>query len=192
MSGLRPVNLRSLLLLAAAAAGLAVALYHTSRPKPQPRPEPRPFVWGFDMMELVRMEIELPRVGMRERWKRGDDRQWYFDDEQELPVNGDRWGGGIALLVSGPGANRRIAEEATDEQLERFGLTEPQMTLGLTLTDGEFVKVIVGDATPDGRSYYIKELTDRGVYTVDFTWYDVLERLVTDPPYPPPDRKPIE
>lgn len=192
MSGLRPVNLRSLLLLAAAASGLAVGLHYTSRPKPQPRPEPRPFVWGFDMMELVRMEIELPRVGMRERWKRGDDRQWYFDDEQELPVNGDRWGGGIALLVSGPGANRRIAEEATDEQLERFGLTEPQMTLGLTLTDGEFVKVIVGDATPDGRSYYIKELTDRGVYTVDFTWYDVLERLVTDPPYPPPDRKPIE
>lgn len=192
MSGLRPVNLRSLLLLTAAAAGLAVALYYTSRPKPQPRPEPRPFVWGFDMMELVRMEIELPRVGMRERWKRGEDRQWYFDDEQELPVNGDRWGGGIALLVSGPGANRRIAEEATDEQLERFGLTEPQMTLGLTLTDGEFVKVIVGDATPDGRSYYIKELTDRGVYTVDFTWYGVLERLVTDPPYPPTDRKPIE
>ena len=50
------------------------------------------------------------------------------------------------------------------------------MTLGLTLIDGEFVEVIVGDATPDGRSYYI----------------GVLERLVTDPPYPPPDQKAIE
>lgn len=185
------MNLRSLLLLAAA-AGLAVGLYFTSRPKPQPRPEPRPFVWSFDMMELVRLEIELPRVGLQERWKRGEDRQWYFDDEREQPVNRDRWGGGIALLVSGPGANRRIAAAATAEQLERFGLTEPQMTLGLTLIDGGFVEVIVGDPTPDGRSYYIKELTDRGVYTVDFTWYGVLERLVTDPPYPPSDRQPIE
>ena len=105
-----------------------------------------------------------------------------------------RWGGGVALLVlvSVPGANRRIAEEATDEQLELFGLTEPQMTLGLTLIDGEFVEVIVGDATPDGRSYYIKETTDSDLYSVDFTWYGALERLVTDPPYLPPDQQAIE
>ena len=75
-------------------------------------------------------------------------------------MNRERWGGGVALLVSGPGANRLIAEQATAEQLELFGLTEPQMTLGLTLIDGELVEVIVGDATPDRRSYYIKETTD--------------------------------
>ena len=69
--------------------------------------------------------------------------------------------------MSRPGANGRIAEEATDEQLELFGLTEPKMTLGLTLIDGEFVEVTVGDATPGGRSYYIKEITDSDVYTVD-------------------------
>ena len=186
------MNLRSLLLLAVVAAGLAVGLYYASRPRPQQPPEPRTVVWGFDMMELVRLEIQLPRVGMQERWRRGEDRQWYFDDEQGQPVNRARWGGGIALLVSGPEANRRIAQDATAEQLERFGLTEPQMTLGLTLIDGGLVEVIVGDATPDGRSYYIKEITDLDVYTVDFTWYGVLERLVTDPPYPAPDQKPVE
>ena len=185
VSGVR--RLRSLLLLAAAAAGLAVTLFYVSRPQPAPVTEPRPFVWEFDMTELVRMEIALPRAGLRERWRQGDDRQWYFDDERGRPVNADRWGGGIALLVSGPGANRRIAEDAADEQLQRFGLTEPQMTLRLTLTGGALVEVIVGDATPDGRSYYVKEATARSVYTVDHTWYGVLERLVTDPPYPPPN-----
>ena len=188
----RLLKLRSLLLLVVVAGGLAVGLYYATRPQPQPRPEPRPFVWGFDMMELVHLEIQLPRSGMGERWKRGEDRQWYFDNEEGLPVNRDRWGGGVALLVSGPGANRRIAEQATDEQLDLFGLTEPQMTLGLTLIDGAFVEVIVGDATPDGRSYYIKEITDVDVYTVDYTWFGVLARLVLDPPYPPPDQKPIE
>lgn len=188
----RLLKLRSLLLLVVVAGGLGVGLYYATRPQPQPRPEPRPYVWGFDMMELVHLEIRLPRAGMGERWKRGEDRQWYFDNQQGQPVNRDRWGGGVALLVSGPGANRLIAEEATDEQLEVFGLTEPQMTLGLTLTDGDFVEVMVGDATPDGRSYYIKEITDSDVYTVDYTWYGVLQRLVTDPPYPPPDQKPIE
>lgn len=180
----RLLKLRSLLLLAAVAAGLAAGLYYASRPQPAPPPEPRPFVWGFDMTELVRLEIALPRAGLRERWRRGQDRQWYFDDERGQPVDGGRWGGGIALLVSGPGANRRIADDATDEQLERFGLAEPQMTLGMTLIDGALVEVIVGDATPDGRSYYVKEAAAGGVYTVDFTWYGVLERLVTDPPYP--------
>ena len=188
----RLLKLRSLLLLVVVAGGLAVGLYYATRPKPQPRPEPRPFVWGFDMMDLVHLEIELSRAGMREKWKRGEDRQWYFDDEEGQPVNRDRWGGGVALLVSGPGANRRIAEEATAEQLELFGLSEPQMTLGLTLIEGDRVEVIVGDATPDGRSYYIKQMPDSDIYTVDFTWYRVVERLVTEPPYPPPDQKPIE
>ena len=188
----RLLKLRSLLLLVVVAGGLAVGLYYATRPQPQPRAEPRPYVWGFDMMDLIHLEIELSRAGMQERWKRGEDRQWYFDNAEGQPVNRERWGGGIALLVSGPGANRLIAEEATDEQLELFGLTEPQMTLGLTLIDGELVEVIVGDATPDGRSYYIKEITDADIYTVDYTWYGVLRRLVTDPPYPPPDQKPIE
>ena len=60
------------------------------------------------------------------------------------------------------------------------------------MIDGEFVEVIVGDATSAGRSYYIKEITDSAVYTVDFTWYGVLERLVTDPPYPPLAQQAIE
>ena len=105
----RLLKLRSLLLLVVVAGGLAVGLYYATRPQPQPRAEPRPYVWGFDMMDLVHLEIELSRAGMQGRWKRGEDRQWYFDDEQGQPVNRDRWGG-VALLVSGPGANRRIAE----------------------------------------------------------------------------------
>ena len=179
------MKLRSILILAGVAAALGVAYYYSSRPQPQPRPQPRPFVWGVEMTELARMTIALPRRGLEETWEKHEDRQWYFAGPDGAGVDRSRWGGGIPLLLSGPGANRRIAADATAEQIERFGLDDPQMAIGLTLDNGDTLNVIVGDTTPDRRGYYIQRVGSDGVYTVDYTWYNVLERLVTDPPYPP-------
>ena len=179
------MKLRLILILAGAAAALAVVYYFSSRPQPQPRPEPRPFVWYVEMTELARMSIALPRRGLQQAWEKHADRQWYFAGPQGQPVDPKRWGGGIPLLLSGPGANRRVAEDAAADQIERFGLSDPQMAIDLTLDNGDTVSIAVGDATPDRRSYYIQRAGASDVYTVDYTWYDVLERLVTDPPYAP-------
>ena len=180
-----PVKLRSILILAGVAAALGVGFYYSSRPQPPPPQEPRPFVWNVEMTELAQMTIALPRLGLEETWEKHEDRQWYFAGPDGPGVDRNRWGGGIPLLLSGPGANRRIAPDATAEQLERFGLNAPQMAIGLTLDNGDTMDIIVGDATPDRRSYYIQRIGSEDVYTVDYTWYDVLERLVTEPPYPP-------
>lgn len=185
-NGRIPVKLRSILILAGVAAALGVTFYYTSRPQPQPRPEPRAFVWSVEMTELARMAIALPRRGLEETWEKHEDRQWYFAGPDGPGVDRKRWGGGVPLLLSGPGANRRIAEDATAEQIERFGLHAPQMVIGLTLDDGETLDIVIGDATPDRLGYYIQRRGASDVYTVDYTWYDVLERLVTDPPYAPP------
>lgn len=179
------MKLRLILVLAGAAAALAVVYYFSSRPQPQPRPEPRPFVWYVEMTDLARMSIALPRRGLQQAWEKHADRQWYFSGPQGQPVDPKRWGGGIPLLLSGPGANRRVAEDAAADQIERFGLSDPQMAIDLTLDNGDTVSIAVGDATPDRRSYYIQRAGASDVYTVDYTWYDVLERLVTDPPYAP-------
>ena len=178
--------LRSILILAGVAMALGVAFYFSSRPQPQPRPEPRPMIWDFDMLELARLELALPRLGLEDAWLKHEDRQWYFDEPDGPRVDNQRWGGGIALLLSGPGANRLIAEDASAEQLAVFGLSEPQMEIGLTLHNGDTLDIVVGDATPDRRSYYIKLASSNRVFTVDYTWYDVLSRLVREPPYPPP------
>lgn len=179
------MKLRSILILAGVAAALGVAYYFSSRPEPAPRPPPRRFVWHVDMLELARMTVALPRLGLEETWEKHEDRQWYFAGLGGARVDSDRWGGGIPLLLSGPASNRLIAEDATGEQIEVFGLDQPQMAIGLTLDNGETLDIIVGDATPDRRNYYIQRVGSADVYTVDYTWYDVLERLVTDPPYPP-------
>lgn len=179
------MKLRLILILAGAAAALAVVYQFSSQPQPPPRPEPRPFVWNVEMTELARMSIALPRRGLQQAWEKHSDRQWYFAEPDGAPVDPQRWGGGIPLLLSGPGANRRVAEDAAAGQITRFGLSDPQMAIELTLDDGGTVSIAVGDATPDRRSYYIRRAGAGDVYTVDYTWYDVLARLVTEPPYAP-------
>ena len=61
----------------------------------------------------------------------------------------------------------------------------PQMEIALTLEDGDTLNIIVGDRTPDGNAFYVKVPDSNDVCLVDYTWYEVLERLVKEPPYAP-------
>ena len=166
-----------------------VSFYISSRPEPELPPKPRPYVWSVDMEELKAMAISLPPEGISEAWVKHEDRYWYFDQPNGLKVNTKRWGGGIPLLLSGPGAERLIAGEVTADQLGIYGLKDPKMKIALTLENEDIITVEVGDSTPDGQAYYIKLIDSRDVYSVHHTWYDVLERLVLDPPYPEPEEK---
>ena len=183
------MKLRTILIMAAALIALVVVFFIVSRPAAPPPEELRPFVWKIETDELRKIAITLPKEGKSEVWVRHDDQYFYFDQPDGPKVNMRRWGGGIPLLLSGPGANRLIAEEATDEQLKVYGLDDPKMRMALTLDNGDTINIEVGDRTPDQKSYYIKHVGSRKIFTVDYTWYDVLERLVLAPPYPEPDEK---
>lgn len=176
-------------LLAAMAALLAVAavlyfVFGRSEPEPEPEVEIVPPLWDVEMLDLVRVSIELPQSGQSEAWEKRADKQWYFlqPDGDGPQVDRKRWGGGIPLILSGPRGNRRIAPDASDEQIEIYGLNKPAMKIVLNSADRRF-DVAVGDATPDGQSYYIKLADSADVYSIDYTWFDVLERLVVEPPY---------
>ena len=75
----------------------------------------------------------------------------------------------------------------TEEKLAEFGLTQPLMKITLTLEDGDVLNIRVGDETPDGHAFYVQAPDSNDVALVDYTWYEVLERLVTEPPYAPPE-----
>ncbi len=135
------------------------------------------------------MALSLPQEGKSESFVKHADRYWYFDDPPGPKVDMERWGGGIPLLLSGPGAERRIEEDATEEELAAFGFTEPNLQIVLTLENEEIIDIVVGDSTPGGTAYYIKRIDSNDVYTVDYIWYNVLEGLVLDPPYPPPEEE---
>jgi hypothetical protein len=184
------LRFRSILILSVILLALSGYFYISSRPKPTEQ-KPEIFVWMIDMQDIAHIDIELPREGMSQAFIKipeGDNFPWHFDDPQKSKVNTDRWGGGIPLLLSGPGVDRVISENATEEKLAEFGLAQPLMKITLTLENGETLNIKVGNEAPDGHAYYVQSPYTNDVALVDYTWYGVLERLVRDPPYAPPEQ----
>lgn len=148
--------------------------------------KPRVYVWDVSDNDIQHIVISLPREGNSQSFikiSQGDKFPWYFDDKEKTPVDQNRWGGGIALLLSGPGADRIITEDASPDQLETYGLTNPSMKITLSLVTKEVLEIDVGDATPNGENYYVRSPYSNAVATVDKSWYEVLAALVTNPPY---------
>lgn len=162
------------------ALGLVYAFWR--RPAPAPETE-RARLWDVEMLELEKVAIALPRQGLAQAWVRRADKHWYFDGPAGLPVSNERWGGGVPAILSSPRATRTITADASDEQLSAYGLREPRMTITLDTDKGRRIAIEVGDPTPTGRDHYLRLAASREIHTVDRTWYDVLERLVVEPPY---------
>ncbi|ETW94383.1 MAG: hypothetical protein ETSY2_49885, partial [Candidatus Entotheonella gemina] len=151
-------------------------VYFSNRPEPALPDAPRPLIWSIEAENLERLSIRLASAGHQKSlaWVRREGRNWYFDTPDGPQVDMKRWGGGIPLLLSAPGAERRVADHATDEQLAAYGLNAPSMSIGLTLKQGRTVHIEVGDRTPDGLAYYIRLADAREIYTVHDAWYHVL------------------
>jgi len=176
-------NILILLIILLIAGGL---FYFINMPEAPEVQEVQEYVWMIDMEEINHIILELPRDSKSESFikiSEEDKFPWYFDDEEKSPVDSARWGGGIPLLLSGPGAGRVIAKNAPIEKLTEFGLLDPKMIITLTLEDGKVMTINVGDATPNGSYYYVQAPSTDDVALVDYTWYNVLARLVNEPPY---------
>ena len=180
------MKLKAILILAAILAVAGSFYYFVSRPKPPAEPAAKYFVWDFTMDQLQKVTISLPKSNLSESFvKHPDDRQFYFDVPNGPMVDNQKWGGGIPLLLSGPGAMRLIIQNATSAQLQQYGFNTPTMTLKLTLDDGTVYNVLVGDSNPNAAATYVKLTDNSDVYTVDISWYNVLAAIVTNPPYIP-------
>ena len=124
------MRVRSILILLAIFLALGGYFYFSRAPEVPAKMEPKVFVWNIEIDEVQHVEIRLPREGKSEAFIKiigGDKFPWYFDDPQKSEMDSLRWGGGIPLLLTGPAADRIIYEDATEEQLARSGLTQPQM-----------------------------------------------------------------
>jgi hypothetical protein len=177
------LKLKGILILAAILAVVGTTFYFISRPQPEAEQEPRAYVWNFDMENLQHITMSLPKEGKSESFvKNPEDRNFYFDNGGPK-VDVQRWGGGIPLLLSGPGASRIISYDTTDDKLTEYGFDTPNLIATLTLDDGSIYETQVGDSNPNGTTYYVRLADSRDVYTVDASWYEVLARIVNEPPY---------
>ena len=175
---------RNIVILVAILAVLGGVFYAVARPKPGPPPKPEEYVWQIQQEDIEHVTISLPHENLSRSFikiSQGDKFPWFFDDAQHSPVNAQIWGGGIPLLLSGPGADRVINENASPEQLTEYGFDDPRMKIDLLLTDNKTMTISVGDQTPTGNYYFVLAPNTNAVATVDYTWYGVLERIVKSP-----------
>ena len=182
------MSVRNILILLGILIALGGYFYLTNTPEQAAKPPPRVYVWLIEIEEIEHITISLPGEGESQSFIKVEEEgkfPWYFDDPQRSEINIERWGGGIPLLLSGPGAERVVSENTTEEKLAEYGLIPPQMEITLTLENGDVLSIAVGDRAPAGNSYYVQAPDSNDVALVDYTWYEVLERLVKEPPYPP-------
>jgi hypothetical protein len=171
-----------LALLGVVLAGLVVLLVRPDGTEPDPVTDTRPVAWSVGFETIDRIAIELRSSGSGQAWIKGGDGDWYFEGPGRTKVDDERWGGGIPLLVSGPVAQRLIAENASAAQLAIYGFAAPQMRVRLTVADNAPIEIEVGDRTPDGSADYVRVADAPTVYAIHHAWKDVLARLVLDPP----------
>jgi hypothetical protein len=185
---LKAKNIAILLVILAVLAG---AFYLVSRPKPPAPQQPKEYVWLIEQDDINHITLALPRQNppLSQSFikiSEGDKFPWFFDDAAHSPVDTARWGGGIPLLLSGPGADRVINKDATEDQLREYGLLSPSLLVTLQLNDGSTMNITWGDRTPDGNNDYARAPNSNAVATVDRSWFDVISKLVTNPPHAPP------
>ena len=118
--------------------------------------------------------------------------EWFIQDNEggeNAPVDPVRWGG-IPLLVSGPSADKNLSDG--DDEIgdpASFGLEPPRSKLNLTPFRGETIELLIGDPTPTEDGYYTKLADASTIYVTNSTWVEVVERLLTEPPFIPEDDK---
>ena len=112
---------------------------------------------------------------------REDERRWYFDDHKDVPTSLYRWGG-ITQLLGGPRSQRELKKSIDNPEL--YGLDAPSLTITVELRDGRQLTVEMGNLTPDGGANYARQSGYEELYTVDYSWGEVMLRLVDEPPYP--------
>ncbi len=112
---------------------------------------------------------------------RENERRWYFDDEKDVPTALYRWGG-ITQLLGGPRSQRELKKSVDNPEL--YGLDDPLLAITVQLRDDRQLTVEMGNLTPDGGAHYARQTGYDELYTVDYSWGDVMLRLVEEPPYP--------
>ena len=177
------LNFKTFVPLAIILAILAGVYFILTLPRQSPKVTPKIYLWEIDPNSIFRVKVILPRQGKGKSFIKDRAGKWYFENKTRIPVDNNRWGGGIPLLLGGPSADRIVMEEVTEVQLKEYGLSKPRMSITIDYDKDRSITVIIGNPTPNNKAFYILAPGSNSVAIVDHSWYDVFARLVTDPPY---------
>jgi hypothetical protein len=145
-------------------------------------PDP-PWLYKVDDSSIVHIEATYNGQTVNYDKKPGST-TWYLQDGGvETPVFTDKWSG-TPLLLSGPRVDRVLSQ--TIDDLKAYGLDPPKSSVKITERSGRTYEFHMGDPTPDGQNQYARLVGSPQLFTVPQIWAEVINRLVTEPPYPRP------
>ena len=175
------MSLRVALVLVIAACWIAIGSSIVVKQLGQTeRAERPPFFFTLSPDDL--RHISISSAENSTSWHfREDDRRWYFDDAKDVPTSLYRWGG-ITQLLGGPRSQRELKKTIDNPAL--YGLDNPKLSITVRLRDDRELTVEMGNLTADGGAHYASQSGYDQLYTVDYSWGNVMLRLVDEPPYP--------
>jgi hypothetical protein len=140
-----------------------------------------PWLYRVDDGSIVHIEVTYggQTVSYAKEPGTGD---WYIEKEPPVPVFLKKWGG-TTLLLSGPQVSRVLAEQI--ENPASYGLEPPLSRVRITDVGGTILEFHLGKATPDTKNQYARLAGHPALFVVPTEWADVVNRLATEPPYPP-------
>ena len=152
-----------------------------------------PWLYRIEADAIVR--ISVSHMGKTVEYE-STEGGWVIKDGSDTPVYEEQWAGTPLLLSS---ARSTLVSPNIDD-LGAYGLAAPQTMVTLTDGSGARLSYTLGDPTPDGHSWYAALNGDDGLHTLPSIWGELVSRLATAPPYPPPtpesmpapDRAPAE
>lgn len=137
--------------------------------------------WLYRMDDSTLANISVTHQGQTVEYsKKPGTFDWYIQGPQGTLVFQRLWGG-KPLLLSGPRVSRAVSDKLDDPA--NFGLDPPQTRVIITDRSGNSIEFHLGDATPDTLEQYARLVGDEGLYTVPIVWGDVVNLLVTEPPF---------
>jgi len=139
-----------------------------------------PFFYTIPETDIVRLDIDSP-AGVMAFELNQEKGYWIFAGDETMPVDRQRWNG-ITTLLGGPRSQREL--EATFGDPSLYGLETPDTSVTIGLKDGTFVRLFLGDETPDRSGNYAQIEGFPQLVLVSSAWGEVLNRLIADPPIP--------
>ena len=162
-----------LVLLVFGGTYLAIQLTGSDAPR-----ETDPWLYSIDSSNINRVSVTYQDDTVTYQQEPGSP-DWFILGDPEIPVFPGKWAG-ITLLLSGPSVP---VEAETIRDPGQYGLKPPVTMVTVGDRNGNVVEFHLGDATPDALRHYATLVGNPELFTVPVSMTDVVNRLVTNPPY---------
>ncbi|MBM3941442.1 MAG: DUF4340 domain-containing protein [SAR202 cluster bacterium] len=149
--------------------------------KSEPNLPDRPWMYKVSDDDIIRISVAFGGKTVSYNKKPGSEK-WFIEGTPEVQVVQEKWSG-TPLLLSGPQVSRVLA--TTIDKPAAYGLDPPATKVVVQVRGGLSYEFHMGNPTPDGQNQYARLVGDPALFTVPEIWARVINKLATDPPYPP-------